>query len=197
MDKRRERRQKRKDTPYVWQRGKLYVWSAKYNDYVHWFQTKRGEISGERFSARYTETPEFAARRISALIDKKRASQSSKDVAMIDSAYDRKRKWQERNGVSWRKDMERYFETEDLESVISTVRDVQILLSFGWEFEAEYDGYSGIITQNGGAYIIAVEKDGRTYDYSTDSLDEFGKNAMFGSYPLKEVVDKWTILFFA
>lgn len=114
------------------------------------------------------------------------------DLVDIDQIYEEKFAWQDRNGVVG-DDFFRYSKAKNLSKAISTVRDVQILLSFGWEFEAEYNGYVGFIGQAPGEYFIGVEKDGKLYEYRTPSLDEFGENAKFGPYPLKDVVDKWNV----
>ena len=82
----------------------------------------------------------------------------------------------------------------DWTSEIKSVRDVQILLSYGSEFEADFEGLEGIVTPDGG-YEICVKKTktGEVFDYIADNLDEFGRDAMFGPYPLADVIGKWQI----
>lgn len=77
---------------------------------------------------------------------------------------------------------------------IKSVRDVQILLSHGYEFEADFEDFQGFVTPDGG-YAIDVKDaaTGETYEYVADDLDEFGRDAKFGPYPLADVIGRWKI----
>ena len=79
-------------------------------------------------------------------------------------------------------------------SVLKSVRDVQILLARGFEFAAKYNEITAFITPDGG-YIIDAQnvETGEVYEYVADDLDEFGRDAKFGPYPLADVIGKWEI----
>ena len=88
---------------------------------------------------------------------------------------------------------ERFDRSPDYCSVLKNVRDVQILLARGLEFAAKYNEITAFITPDGGYSIDAQNVEtGEVYEYVADDLDEFGRDAMFGPYPLAEVVGKWT-----
>jgi hypothetical protein len=77
---------------------------------------------------------------------------------------------------------------------IKSARDVQILFSYGYEFEADYKDLRGFLCPYYGYAIDAKDvKTGKTYEYVADDLDEFGRDAMFGPYPLADVIGKWKI----
>ena len=68
-----------------------------------------------------------------------------------------------------------------------TIRDIQIMLAYGWEFEAEYNGYEAFFTPNSG-YTVEATHQGKNYYYSTDDLDEFAEKAKLGPYNVKDIV---------
>jgi len=88
--------------------------------------------------------------------------------------------------------------------VIKNVRDVQILLDHGFEFSASFNGIEAFFTPNARYGIgspsnarfsidaVNVET-GEIYSYFAADLEEFGRDAMFGPYPLAEVVGKWNL----
>lgn len=78
----------------------------------------------------------------------------------------------------------------DWNETVKTIEDVKILLSFGWEFEAQYNGVRALITNNGSYYCDADESDDCFYD----DIDEFGEKAKWGDELLKDVVGKWEIV---
>ena len=89
---------------------------------------------------------------------------------------------------------ERFKYPADWTKEIKSVRDVQILLSYGYEFEADFENLQGVITPDGG-YEICVKnpQTGEVFDYIAEDLDDFGRDAMFGPYPLADVIGKWKI----
>ena len=107
---------------------------------------------------------------------------------------DKRIEWRKKNGIT-DETINRIVCNRDRRAAISTVRAVQILLSYGHELEVEYDGYSGLVYPYMTYYYVALEKDGKKYIYTTSDLDDFGKNAKFGPYSLKDVVDKWDVHF--
>lgn len=87
----------------------------------------------------------------------------------------------------------RFNRSPDFCSALKSVRDVQILLARGLEFAASFNGIKAFISADAGYAIDARNPEtGEVYEYVADDLDEFGRDAMFGPYPLAEVVGKWT-----
>lgn len=87
---------------------------------------------------------------------------------------------------------ERFKYPADWTKEIKSVRDVQILLSYGREFEADFKDLRGLVTADGG-FSVCVTRDGERFEYVADDLDEFGRDAKFGPYPLADVIGKWKI----
>ena len=81
----------------------------------------------------------------------------------------------------------------DWTSEIKSVRDVQILLSYGLEFEADFEDLQGLVTPSNGYWVCVTNGAGERFDYVADDLDEFGRDATFGPYPLAETIGKWQI----
>lgn len=89
---------------------------------------------------------------------------------------------------------ERYDSSDDWSREIKTVRDVQTLFSFGIEFSASYNGINAFLCPCNGYAIDAKNVEtGETYEYVADDLDEFGRDAKFGPYPLADVIGRWKI----
>ena len=106
-------------------------------------------------------------------------------------SFDRRcKEWREQNGVDDAY-MEK-FETEDLESVISTIKDVQALMSYGWDFGVKYKNCEAYFSGTAQQFNIDAERDGQTYECVLFDLDDF-ENAKVGPYRLSDIVDKWTI----
>lgn len=117
------------------------------------------------------------------------------DKREIDKMINDRRAWRARNLTESedRAFWERFDRSPDYCSILKNVRDVQILLARGLEFAAKYNEIAAFITPDGGYCIDAKNiKTGEIYEYVADDLDEFGRDAMFGPYPLAEVVGKWT-----
>ena len=73
-----------------------------------------------------------------------------------------------------------------------SVRDVQIMLACGRWLEAYFEGWHGYLDSDSGPYVRAW-KDGEHLTYVADDLDEFGRDATFGPYPLADVIGKWSL----
>ena len=108
-------------------------------------------------------------------------------------SFDRaRREWRERNGVDLNY-MEKYRDqTISLESAVSTIKDVQALMAYGWEFAVKYKNCEAFISAFGQTFYIEAECDGKDYWWDAYTLEEF-EDAMVGPYRLKDIVDKWEI----
>ena len=74
-----------------------------------------------------------------------------------------------------------------------TVFEVQVRLALGRDFDAFYeidgeDVEGFLYPFFGGWFCIDATYKGEKYHYETDDLDDFGENATFGPFPLKEIV---------
>lgn len=106
-------------------------------------------------------------------------------------AFDRRRaEWRKKNGID-----DSYmdkFNTDDLEGAISTIKDVQALMSFNWEFSIKYKDCEAHVCTIANQFYFDSVCNGKEYEFVTDNLDDF-ENATVGPYKLKDIVDKWTI----
>ena len=104
------------------------------------------------------------------------------------------REWRRRNGFG-ADCLFKYYETQDLESVISSIKDVQVLLSCGLELAVRYKNCNAYIEAFAQQFCIDAICDGKDYWWSAFTLDEL-EDAMVGPYRLKDIVDKWEIVEF-
>lgn len=113
------------------------------------------------------------------------------DFMIAGFSFDRRcEEWRKRNGVD-EAFMEKY-DTNDLESAVSTIKDVQALLSYNWGFAIEFNGCVANLCALSCQFCVDAVCNGEEYEYTTDDVDDL-ENAMVGPYRLKDVVDKWTI----
>lgn len=95
--------------------------------------------------------------------------------------------WMERNPIS--DDYLLQFDEPNHKPL--TVFDIQQMLAHGWEIEPFYEAENleaFIYPYYRELFCIDATYKGKKYHYETDDLDDFGENAMFGPFPLKEIV---------
>ena len=100
--------------------------------------------------------------------------------------------WQKANGIT-RDDLIRI--ERELDKRPPTIRDIQILLSFGLEIELEYRNVKGFACSYWTAYNIHSRWNGKERSYENEDLDGFAEYAVLGPYLLKDVIAKCKIEF--
>lgn len=100
--------------------------------------------------------------------------------------------WQEENGIT----------SVDMSEVDEhfphfTMRDVQIALSCGREFELEYKGVQGFCQPSDSGWSLYSHWNGKEIDYVNEDLDDFARYASFGPYSFRDVIDDCTITWLA
>lgn len=113
----------------------------------------------------------------------------------MDGDIRKREEWLRRNTTPEELDAfwERFPDTSDDRGVeTKSVRDVQITLACGRWLEAYFEGWRGYLDSDSGPYVRAW-KAGEHLTYVAEDLDEFGRDATFGPYPLADVVGKWTL----
>ena len=100
--------------------------------------------------------------------------------------------WRKANRVT-RDDLIRI--ERELDDRPPTIRDIQILLSFGLEIELEYRTVKGFACSYWTAYNIHSRWDGKEQSYENEDLDGFAEYAVLGPYLLKDVIAKCKIEF--
>ena len=101
--------------------------------------------------------------------------------------YDNSKEWQKANDIT-RSDQRKF--GGGIENIVLSMRDLQILLSFGREVELEYRGVTGFACSYWTSYNIRSEWDGNEQIYESEDLDDFAFHAVLGPYRLKDVIDQ-------
>lgn len=131
------------------------------------------------------------SKRNDVMTERKNINGELPDFMIAGFSFDRRCKnWREQNGVD-RRFMDK-FDTDDLEGAVSTIKDVQALMSYNWEFSVKYKDCDAHFCRIAQTFYIDADCGGKKYEFATDDLNEF-KKATVGPYKLKDIVDKWTI----
>lgn len=84
---------------------------------------------------------------------------------------------------------------------LKTIKDIEIVLLFGREFEVKYKEYTALITTSfGSGFSVFSTRHGEQEEkfvFDTDDLDDFSEHATLGPYLLKDIVGKWEITWHA
>ena len=84
----------------------------------------------------------------------------------------------------------------DWDVEVKTIRDVEIALLYGREFEVSYGKYTALVTIFGSCFCVFSTYHGKRekyFEFETDDLDQFAQNATVGPHFIKDVVGKWVI----
>ena len=95
--------------------------------------------------------------------------------------------WRTRNGFEDGKRIALFTGSSD-EWPVESIKDVQLLLSYGWEFNVVFRGDEYFITPN---FWFKVWGEGDVPLYESLDLDDFGENARIGrngEFHLKDVI---------
>lgn len=97
-------------------------------------------------------------------------------------------------------DVERFNMDEGWDN-LKTIKDIEIVLLFGREFEVKYKEYTALITTSfGSGFSVFSTRHGdqeEKFVFDTDDLDDFAEHATLGPYLLKDIVGKWEITWHA
>ena len=97
------------------------------------------------------------------------------------------KQWRIRNGFEDGKRIDLFTGSSD-EWPVESIKDVQLLLSYGWEFNVNFRGDEYFITPN---FWFKVWGEGDVPLYESLDLDDFGENARIGrngEFYLKDVI---------
>ena len=78
-----------------------------------------------------------------------------------------------------------------------TMRDVQIALSCGREFEFEYKDVRGFCQPSENGWSLCSVWNGEEQEYVNEDLDDFALYASLGPYAFRDVVEKCNITWLA
>ena len=107
-----------------------------------------------------------------------------------DLRWKKRDQWRIRNGLDDGKRLDLFERCSSKDWHMESVKDVLLLLSYGWEFDVTFRGDDYFITPN---WWYTIWGPGNVPLYESLDLDDFGENARIGEngeFYLKDVVDE-------